>query len=172
MTIIKKIIDFIVSIKLVRFIVKLAALIIRQYFRVYSYAKYRYFFPNGGDSFMHSTVEVKYPENIDIGNKVIVGPGCTLGAKSKIVLGDYVRISKDVTIETAGLDLDSELPYKHKSSPITIGKGVWLGTKTIVLGGVVIGDHSIIGAGSIISKDIPENSIVVGHGRIIGKRSL
>lgn len=170
MVMLKKIIDFIVSIKLVRYTVYLFALIIRQYFRVFSYAKYRYYFPNGGDSFMHSSTEIKYPENIEVGNNVIIGPGCTLGAHSKIVIGDYVRVSKDVTIETAGLDLNTELPYKHKSSSICIGDGVWLGTKTIVLGGVCIGDHSIIGAGSIISKDIPDYSIVVGNGRIIGRR--
>jgi len=94
-----------------------------------------------------------------------------LGAKSAIIINDYVRISKDVLIETADLDLQGELPYKHRSSPIVIGHGVWIGAKSIILGGVTIGDNAVIVAGAIISKDIPANAIVVGHGRILNTAS-
>jgi len=165
---VKKIIDFVVAIKLFRLFVIIFIQIKKQWVRVYYYGRYRYYFPNGGDSFLHGNTEIKYPNNIYIGNKVVIGPGCTLGAKSKIELGDFVRISKDVVIETAGLDWSGELPYKHISKPIIIGKGVWLGARSIVLGGVTIGENAIVGAGSVVSKDIPENSIVVGHSRIIG----
>ena len=164
---IKKIINLIVAMKLFRLAIKGFLQLKKQLVRVYYYGRYRYYFPNGGDSFLHGNTEIKYPENIKIGNNVIIGPGCTLGAKSEITLGDFVRISKDVVIETAGLDLQGELPYKHISNPIVIEKGVWLGTRSIILGGVTIGANAIIGAGSIITKDIPANAIVVGNGRVV-----
>jgi len=167
--VIKRIIDLMISMRVLRLAVKGFIQLKKQVVRVYYYGRYRYYFPNGGDSFLHGNTEIKYPENIKIGDKVIIGPGCTLGAKSEITLGDFVRISKDVVIETAGLDLQGDLPYKHISKPIVIEKGVWLGTRSIILGGVTIGTNSVIGAGSIITKNIPENSIVVGNGRIIGQ---
>lgn len=170
MSVLKYVIKVLVSNKILRIVFSCSRYIVNQFYRIYSYAKYRYYFPESEGGFMHYSTEIKYPENIEIGSNVIIGPGCTLGAHSKILIGNDVRVSKDVTIETAGLDLNTELPYKHKSSPIHIGDGVWLGTKTIVLGGVFIGNHSVIGAGSIISKDIPDYSIVVGHGRIISRR--
>src|SRR5689334_20634016 len=54
---------------------------------------------------LHWTVEVKYPEKIEWGNGLVVGPGCTLGGYGGISFGNQVHLSKDVTIETAGLDL-------------------------------------------------------------------
>jgi len=150
-----------------RKIVKVSVLLSAQAERVLFYARYRYYFPAGGDSFLHGHSEVKYPENISIGNHVIIGPGCTLGGHSKITIGDHVRISKDVIIETAGLDLSGDLPYRHTSKPISIGKGVWLGARSVVLGGVTIGEHAVVGAASVISKNVPDYAVVVGNGRII-----
>jgi len=90
-----------------------------------------------------------------------------MGAMSPIKIGDYVRISRGVIIETAGLDLNSDLPYAHVSKPIVIGRGVWLATNAIVLGGVTIGDHAVIGAGVVVTKDVPPHAIVVGTGNRI-----
>ena len=168
---IKKIIASIVAVKLFRLIINIFIQIKKQLIRILYYGRYRYYFPKGGDSFLHGNTEIKYPENINIGDKVIIGPGCTLGAKSEITLGDFVRISKDVLIETAGLDLQGDLPYKHISKPIVIGKGVWLGARSIVLGGVTIGENAVIGAGAVITKDVSANSIVVGYGRITNEVS-
>jgi len=167
---IKKIVMFFIALVIIKHLIRLSVFFLEQYRRIYYHARYRYYFPKGGDSFLHGHTEVKYPENIVIGNNVVIGPGCTLGGKSKIELGDYVRISKDVVIETAGLNFYGNLPYEHISKPILIEKGVWIGTRAIILGGVIIGENSIIGAGSIISKDIPSNSIVVGNGRILTRK--
>lgn len=78
-----------------------------------------------------------------------------------------MRISRGVIIETAGLDMKTEKPYKHISKPITIGIGVWIGSNAIILGGVEIGKNSIIGAGTVVTKNVPPNSIIVGLGNRI-----
>jgi maltose O-acetyltransferase len=108
-------------------------------------------------------VELKCPENISIGDHVAIGPYSTIGAFEKVIIEDYVRISKGVVIETAGLNLKSKLPYKHKGKPIVIKRGAWLGTRCIILGGVTIGEYAVIGAGAIISKDVPNGAIVVSQ---------
>ena len=111
----------------------------------------------------HWTVEIKYGENITIGYHTSVGPFSCLGAMSPIKIGSYVRISRGVVIETAGLDLSKQPPYSQISKPIVIEDGVWIASNAIILGGVTIGANSIVGAGSVVSKDILPNSIMVGQ---------
>jgi maltose O-acetyltransferase len=107
--------------------------------------------------------EIKYPEKINIGEFVGIGAGCTLGGFSGIVIEDYVRMSKGVVIESAGLELSDTLPYKHKGKPILIRKGVWLGARSMVLAGVTIGEYAVIGAGVVVAKDVPPYKIIVGQ---------
>lgn len=118
----------------------------------------------------HWSVEIKYPENIKFGKGVVIGKSVTLGAKGGITLGDNVRISKGVSIETGGLDFSSEPPYLHISKSIVIEEGVWVGSNAIILAGVTIGARAIIGAGTVITKNVSAGSIVVGSSnRVINK---
>ena len=111
----------------------------------------------------HWSVELKHPENIVLGQRVVIGVNVTLGAHSTIRLDDHVRISKDVVIETAGLDFSTATPpYPHVSAPITVREGAWIGTRSIILGGVTIGRHAVIAAGSVVTKDVPDGAIVAG----------
>lgn len=120
----------------------------------------------------HWSVQIKYPKNIKISGPIMISPGCVLGAKETIIFGSQVRLSQGVHIETASLDLNSGLPYKHVAYPIRIGDGVWLGAHVIVLGGVTIGANAVVGAGVVVSKDIPADAIVVGTGyRYIEKKA-
>ncbi|MDM3872377.1 acyltransferase [bacterium SCSIO 12696] len=130
--------------------------------RILGILKSRAYLKVGTESVIHYTTEIKYPENIEIKGVVTIGPGCTLGAKGGIELGDLVRFSKGVVVETASLDLNSGLPYKHVAQKTIINDGVWLGSNVIVLGGVTIGRNAVIGAGVVVSKDVPEGAIVVG----------
>ena len=128
-----------------------------------SAAKTATLFPRSEDCFCHWSAEVKNPGYITLGRGVIIGPRCTIGAASPIRLGDYVHLSKGVYVETAGLDFSAAVPYPHVHKPITIGEGVWIGADAIVLGGVTIGDRAVIGAGTVVSKDVPPGTIVTGQ---------
>ena len=107
--------------------------------------------------------DLKYPDNIILGNRVIIGSRVSIGAHSTVELGDNVRISRDVLIETAGLDFsDGTPPYKHLSKPIRIEKGVWIGARAIILGGVTIGENAVVAAGSVVTRSIGAEEVVAG----------
>jgi len=108
-------------------------------------------------------VEIKYGHQISVGDHTSIAPYACLGAKSPIKIGSYVRISRGAILETAGLDLTKEPPYKHNSSPIVIEDGVWIASNAIILGGVTIGRNAIIGAGAVVTKNIKEGEVVVGQ---------
>lgn len=106
-------------------------------------------------------VELKHPGNIKIGDYVAIGPMSTIGGLGGVILEDHVRISKGVTIESAGLDTRGSLPYKHVGKQVHIKSGAWIGARAIILGGVTIGEKAIIGAGAIVTKDVPDNGVIV-----------
>ena len=113
------------------------------------------------DAYVYWNARVKYPENITFGKGLRIGPRVTLGAHSPIMIGDNVRISEGAFVETGNLDLGHFPPGTHVSKPTSIGDGVWIGAKAMVLGGVTIGEHSVIGAGAVVSRDVAPYSIVV-----------
>lgn len=119
---------------------------------------------SGTKSYCHYTVEIKYGENITIGNSTRIGPKSTLGALGSIEIGSNVVVSKQVIIETAGLDFKSKsVPYKHVGKKIIIEDNVWIGAGAIILGGVHLGKNALIGAGTVVSKDVPADHILVGQ---------
>ena len=130
--------------------------------RIISHFKFKALITNSGDSVCHHTVEIKYGSNITIGNNCAIGKYSCLGAKSTIQIGNNVTISRGVIIETAGLDLSNDNKSRHSSKPIIIEDNVWIATNAIILGGVTIHKNAIIAAGAVITKDIPEGSIIVG----------
>lgn len=141
--------------------------------RIANVARAGALFPHADGLILNWTTEVKFPEKITLGKHVIVGPGCTLGAGGGIRLGDHVRISKDVIIESAGLDfVKGSPPYSHVSKPIVIGDGVWIGTRAIILGGVTVGENAVIGAGAVVSKDVPAGAIVTGASIVLRTRRV
>lgn len=86
--------------------------------------------------------------------KVTIGNNCWFGPGTIIMDNTSHAVSKDHTVRESG-------PIKSK--PITIGNNVWVGLRSIILKGVTIGDNSIIAAGSIVTKDVPANSLVGGN---------
>jgi acetyltransferase-like isoleucine patch superfamily enzyme len=108
----------------------------------------------------HWSTEIKYPGNLTVGDHVTIGPRGVLGARSPIRIGNHARIARGVVIETGGGDLDVPPPFPHASSPITIGEGVCIFANAVVLGGVTIGEYSIIGAGCVVNKDVPPFTVV------------
>jgi maltose O-acetyltransferase len=142
---------------------------LRVALRLAARSKARAMFPAAQGLNMDVRTDIKYPHNIRLGANVVIGRDCQIGAMAPVVLGDYVRLSRGVTLETATLDLSSEVPYRHIGRPITLGAGVWLGAHVTVLGGVTIGDGAVIGAGTTVARDVPAGSILVGAApRIVG----
>lgn len=106
-----------------------------------------------------------YGYNIEMGNNVVVNHGCTFLDGAKIKIGDDVLIGPGCFLITAGhpLDAATRKEWLVFNKPITLGNGVWLGAGVHVLPGVTIGDNAVIGAGSIVTKDIPAGCIAVGN---------
>ena len=110
--------------------------------------------------------------NLVIGSNTRVGIGNTI--IGPVTISDNVNIGQNVTI--SGLNHNYEDPSKTISEqgvstmPIKIENDVWIGANSVVLPGVQIGNHSVIGAGSIITKDIPPYSVAVGNPARIVKR--
>lgn len=102
--------------------------------------------------------------HVHLGNYVYANFNLTCVDDTHIYIGDNTMIGPNVTLATAGhpiLPLLREKGYQF-NLPIHIGKNCWLGAGVIVLPGVNIGDNSVIGAGSIVTKDIPSNVVAYG----------
>jgi acetyltransferase-like isoleucine patch superfamily enzyme len=101
---------------------------------------------------------------IDIGNNFYLNAGCHL--LGEISIGEDVIIGPQTVIWSRdhGIRKDSLIRLqKHTAEPIMIGNDVWIGAHATILKGVHIGDGAIIGAGSVVVKDIPEYAIAVGN---------
>lgn len=118
----------------------------------------------------HWNAEIKYPDRLKLGNRVIIGTNAVLGAAGGITLDDDVRLSRDVILETAGLDFKGKpAPYNHVFAPIHLESGVWVGARAIILAGVTIGKNSVVAAGAVVSKDVPAGSVAAGiPAKIVG----
>ena len=72
-------------------------------------------------------------------------------------------IGPNVTIVTVNHDINPKTRINASAKPVKIGKNVWIGADCTILPGVIIGENSIIGAGSVVTKNIPNNVIVAGN---------
>lgn len=103
--------------------------------------------------------------HVHFGKNVYANFGLTLVDDTHIYVGDYTMFGPNVVLATAGHPILPALREKAMqfNMPVHIGKNCWLGAGVIVLPGVTIGDNSVIGAGSIVTKDIPANVVAVGN---------
>lgn len=118
---------------------------------------------------------VDYGNNIYFGNNCEVNMNCTFLDDNKIIIGDNALIAPNVQIYTAFHPINPDERFgnpkedgsfefcKTQTSPVTIGKNVWIGGGVIILPGVKIGDNVVIGAGSVVTKDIPDNKLAYGN---------
>ena len=109
--------------------------------------------------------ECDYGYNIEIGENFYSNHNLVILDANKVVFGDNVFIGPNCGFYTAGHPLDAETRNKglEYAKPIRVGNDVWFGGNVVVLPGVKIGNNVVIGAGSVVTKDIPENSIAVGN---------
>jgi len=102
---------------------------------------------------------------VHFGKNIYANYNLTMVDDTHIYVGDYTMFGPNVILATAGHPVLAELRihgYQY-NAPIHIGKNCWLGAGVIVMPGVTIGDNVIIGAGSIVTKDIPSNVVAVGN---------
>lgn len=123
----------------------------------------------------------EYGKNIHVGNNVIINMNCTFVDNNRINIGNRVLIASDVKIYTATHSTDPSV-RNHSSNPnpdfwcqtysrpVTIEDEVWIGGGAVLLPGVTIGKGSVIGAGAVVTRDIPPYSVAVGNpARVIKK---
>lgn len=105
-----------------------------------------------------------YGYHIDLGNDVFINHNCYFMDCAKITIGNHVFIGPDCGFYTAAHPLQYSLRNQglEKALAITIGDNCWIGAKVSVMPGVCIGSGSVIAAGAVVTKDIPENSLAVG----------
>lgn len=106
-----------------------------------------------------------YGYNIEIGENFYANVNCTILDGAKVTFGNNVFIAPNCGFYTAGhpLDVAQRNAGLEYARPITVGNNVWIGAQVCVLPGVTIGDNSVIGAGSVVTKNIPPNSVAVGN---------
>lgn len=106
-----------------------------------------------------------YGFNISIGENFYTNHNVTILDGAKVTFGDNVFIAPNCVFSTAGHAIDSEQRNSglEIALPITVGDSVWIGANVSVLPGVKIGSNTIIGAGSVVNKDIPDGVIAVGN---------
>ena len=103
-------------------------------------------------------------KNIHIGNNFTANFNLTILDIKEVYIGDNVMIGPNTTITTVGHPLSPKDRRAHlaQGSEIRIGNDVWLGANVTILPGVTIGDNVVVGAGAVVTKDIPPNSLALG----------
>lgn len=103
--------------------------------------------------------------HVHFGNKIYANFNLTLVDDTHIYVGDHTMFGPNVTVATAGHPILPSLREKgyQYNAPVRIGKNCWIGAGAVILPGVTIGDDVVIGAGSIVTKDIPDHVVAVGN---------
>lgn len=106
-----------------------------------------------------------YGRNIELGKNIYMNFNCTILDCAKVKIGDNTLLGPNCQIYTPchPTDAKTRIELTEWAEPVTIGKNCWLGGNVTVLPGVNIGNNSVIGAGSVVTKNIPANSIAAGN---------
>jgi maltose O-acetyltransferase len=121
--------------------------------------------PNAApDTFIEPPFRCDYGRNITLGKKAYFNFDCVILDVAEVTIGDYCLFAPGVHIYTATHPLDyKQRRVEESGKPIRIGNDVWVGGRAVILPGVTIGDRAVIGAGSIVSRDIPSDVVAAGN---------
>lgn len=106
---------------------------------------------------------IDYGKNLKIGKNVLIQQLCTFMDRGGITLEDGVFIAPKVNLTTLNHDFNPENRSATQAKLIVLKKNVWVGIGATILPGVTVGENSIVGAGSVVTKDVPDNTIVAGN---------
>lgn len=114
--------------------------------------------------FMQAPFYIHFGYNFNVGANFFSNFGCVFLDDAPITIGDNCMIAPGVHIYAGTHPVDPKARQEYAVSyPVNIGHNVWLGGKSVILPGVTIGDNVTIGAGSVVTKDIPSNVLAVGN---------
>jgi len=121
----------------------------------------------GAGTFIHPSVSISNPHNIKVGISVRIQMSSILWASdnARISVGNYSGLGPGVKVYTSNHKFGAGARYidqPWEESDVTIGDNVWVGSGTVLLAGVRIGDNSVIAAGSVVNKDIPSDCLAAG----------
>lgn len=143
----------------------------------YDHARPRKRITKGPGVRISPTVSFRNGERITLGARARIGDRCTIWAgdvSGRIVLGDDALLGPGVMITASNYETAAGRPVigqRHIERDVVVGANSWLGANVIVLPGVTIGDGCVVGAGSIVSRSLPPDSIAVGSpARVVGRR--
>lgn len=119
----------------------------------------------GADAVVKPTFRCDYGLNISIGARTFVNYDCVFLDCNTIYIGEEVQIAPGVHIYTATHPLDAKTRRSglEAAHPVVIDNGAWLGGGTIVCPGVTIGENTVVGAGSVVTRNLPPNVLAVGN---------
>lgn len=122
-------------------------------------------FASGGDTAnLQPPFYCDYGDNIRLGKRVFFNFNCVILDVCEVTIGDYTLLGPGVQILTPLHPMDAgQRRSREFGKPIHIGSDVWIGGGALVLAGVSIGSSSVIGAGSVVNRDIPEGVLAVGN---------
>ena len=112
----------------------------------------------------------EFGKNLKLGKAVFINSCCRFQDNGGIEIGDNTMIGQGTTIVTLNHDLNPKTRHNASPKPVKIGKNVWIGASCTIRPGVTIGDNAVIGAGSVVVKDIPKNVVAVGNPAKVIKR--
>lgn len=117
------------------------------------------------NAFINPPFYCDYGKHIEVGKNFFANYNCTILDVAKVIIGDNCQMASNVAIYTAGhpihpMSRNSGYEYGKE---VTIGDNVWLGGNTVIVPGVHIGNNVVIGAGSVVTRDIPDWSIAAGN---------
>lgn len=124
----------------------------------------------GKGSTIHTKARFYDPKNIKIGTDTIIGEGVVLDGRDELTIGNHVDIASEVMIYNSQHDVNNE-NFEATNAPVKIEDYVFIGPRVIILAGVTVGRGAIVGAGAVVTKDVPPYAIVGGvPAKIIGER--
>ena len=120
----------------------------------------------GEDCYIETPLRANWGgRHVHFGKNIYTNFNLTLVDDTHIPVGDYCQIGPNVVLATAGHPILPELREKgyQYNAPVRIGRNCWLGAGVVVVPGVTIGDNVVVGAGSVVTRDLPDNVIAVGN---------
>ncbi len=119
----------------------------------------------GKNVFIETPFHCAYGANLFLGDNVYINSGCAILDCGRVEIGDKTMLGPAVQIYTAIHPLDAVERAKgiETTAAITLGRNVWIGGAAVLCPGVTIGENAVVGAGSVVVKDVPPNVVVVGN---------